>query len=186
MLVDYVRVYKSMTVPGPTMTAGSINVTAGQTGTSTLNLTSTAGAGKVYLTCSNAPSNSTCSISPNVVDFSNSASATATVSLATQAHTASLRRNHTHMWAFLAFGGVFFGLWLLPGIRRQRAGMLLGVIVLLLPILAVNACGSGGSSTSTPPPPTLGGTPSGSYTMTVTSYTVSGDQSTASVAVTVN
>lgn len=186
MLVDYVRVYKAATVAGPTMTAGSINITAGQSGTSTLNLTSMAGTGKVYLTCSNAPSNSTCSISPNYVDFSNSANATATVSLATQAHTASLRRNHTRAWAFLTFGGIFFELWLLPGIRKQRAGMLLGLILLLLPILAVNACGSGGSSTSTPPPPSLGGTPSGSYTMTLTSYTVSGDQSTASVAVTVN
>jgi beta-glucanase (GH16 family) len=185
MLVDYVRVYKTATVRGPTMTVGSMSITAGQTGTSTLNLTSAVGTGKVYLTCSNAPSNSTCSISPNYVDFSNSATVTATVSLATQAHTGSIRRNHRRVWAFLTFGGIFFGLWLLPGIRKQRAGMLLGLILLLLPIVAVNACGSGASPTSTPAPPTLGGTPTGSYTMTVTSYTVSGDQSTASVAVTV-
>ena len=39
MLVDYVRVYKAATVPGPTMTAAPMNVTAGGTGTSALNLT---------------------------------------------------------------------------------------------------------------------------------------------------
>jgi beta-glucanase (GH16 family) len=186
MLVDYVRVYKPAAVPGPTMTAASMNVTAGGSGTSALNLTSTAGTGKVYLTCSNAPTNSTCTISPNYVDFTSSATATATVSLATQAHTSSLRRNRTRVWALLMFGGTLFGLWLIPGVRKQRAGMILGLILLLLPVLAVNACGGGGSSPSTPAPPTLGGTPSGSYTMTVTSFTVSGDQSTASVAVTVN
>ncbi len=186
MLVDYVRVYKATTVPGPAMTAASMNISAGGTGTIALNLTSTAGTGKVYLACSNVPTNSTCTISPSYVDFTNSATATATVSLATQAHTSSIRRNNTHVWAFLTFGGALLGLWLIPGVRKQRAGMLLGLIFLLLPVLAVNACGGGGSSPPTPAPPTLGGTPSGSYTMTVTSYTVSGDQSTASLAVTVN
>jgi beta-glucanase (GH16 family) len=188
MLVDYVRVYKAATVLGPTMTAASMNITAGQTGTSTLNLTSTAGTGKVYLTCSNAPSNSMCSISPNYVDFSSSATGTATVSLATQAHTSGKRRTHTRgVWAFITLGGTMLGLWLIPGIRKQRAGMLLGVALLILPILAVNACGGGGSSSSPTPLPTpTGGTPSGSYSMTVTAYTVSGDQSTASVTVAVN
>ncbi len=186
MFVDYVRVYKAATVPGPAMTAASMNVTAGGTGTSALNLTSTTGTGKVYLTCSNAPTNSTCTISPNYVDFTNAATATATVSLATQAHTASIRHNHTSAWAYFSLGGMIFGVWLIPAVRKQRAGMILGLFLLLLPILAVNACGGGGTSQSTPAPPTLGGTPGGSYTMTVTSYTVSGDQSTASVAVTVN
>ena len=61
------------------MTAASMNMTAGVTGASALNLNSTAGTGKVYLTCSNAPTNSTCSISPNYVDFTSSSTATATV-----------------------------------------------------------------------------------------------------------
>ena len=187
MLVDYVRVYKAATIPGPMMTAASMNVTAGQTGTSAMNLTSAAGTGKVYLTCSNAPTNSSCSISPNFVDFTNSATATTTVSLATQAHTSSLRHNRTRVLALLSLGGTIFGLWLIPGVRKQRAGILLGLILLLLPILAVNACGGGGSSSSsTTQTPVTGGTQSGSYTLTVTSYTASGDQSTASVAVTVH
>src|SRR5207302_7419291 len=89
MYVDYVRVYKAVAVPGPTMTASSITVTAGQAGTSTLNLSSAKGTGKVYLACSNAPANSTCGISPTNVDFSTSGTATATVSLTTQPHTSS-------------------------------------------------------------------------------------------------
>jgi len=189
MYVDYVRVYKAVTVPGPTMTASSMTVTAGQTGTSTLNLSSPKGTGKVYLICSNAPANSTCAVTPTYVDFSSSGSATASVSLTTQAHTGSSRFTKRPVWAFITFSGTILGLLLAPGsqLRRKTRLVVLATAVLGIFIMGMNACGGGGSSmSSTPTAPTLGGTPSGSYSVTVTSYTVSGDQSTISVPATVN
>ncbi|HLH07447.1 MAG TPA: glycoside hydrolase family 16 protein [Terriglobales bacterium] len=184
MLVDYVRVYKAAPVAGPTMSASAMTVTAGQTGSSMLNLTSTAGSGKVFLTCSNSPANSTCSVSPSYVDFTSSATATATVNLATQPHSSARQRFKAGLFASLAMGGISFGMLLIPGLRRRQMWLVLGLGLLLLPILAINGCGGGGSSPT--PTPATGGTPNGSYNMTVTAYTVSGDQSSTNVAVTIN
>ena len=189
MYVDYVRVYKAATVPGPSMTvSSSITVTAGQAGTSTLNLNSTKGTGKVYLVCSNAPTNSTCSITPTYVDFSTSGTTTASISLTTQPHTSSSTWKRRPVWALISFSGTGFGLLLALGSRPRRKTTLVvvAISVLGISIMGINACGGGAATSSTPTAPTLGGTPSGSYTVTVTSFTVSGDQSTVAVPVTVN
>ena len=184
MYVDYVRVYKAATVPGPSMTASPTTVTAGQTGTSTLNLNSTQGTGKVYLVCSNAPANSTCSITPTYLDFSSSATATASLSLTTQPHTSASFFDKRHRWVLLTFGGLMIGLLLAPAMRRRKSKHLIRIIVLLGLFGMGMDCGGGGSTRSTTP--TQGGTPSGTYSLTVTSYTVSVDQSTLSIPVTVN
>ncbi|MGH9396716.1 MAG: glycoside hydrolase family 16 protein, partial [Terriglobia bacterium] len=90
-LVDYVRVYRSAPAPGPNMSAGPITVKAGETASSTIHLTSIAGAGRDYLACSKTPQNTTCSIntgdplSSSVVDFSSRSTGTATVTVTTQA-----------------------------------------------------------------------------------------------------
>jgi len=186
MYVDYVRVYKAATVPGPVMTASSITVAAGQTGTSALKLSSTKGTGKVYLACSNAPANSTCSITPTYVDFSASGSATATISLSTQPHTAASIFEKRQLWALLSYGGTVFGLLLISGPRRRWKTALFILAIAIPATLGMDSHGEGGGTSFRPPASTSGGTPSGSYSLTVTSYTVSGDQSTASVPVTVN
>jgi beta-glucanase (GH16 family) len=187
MYVDYVRVYKAAAAPGPDIAASPITVTAGQTGTSTLNLTATKGMGKVYLICSNAPANSTCAITPTYVDFSASATATATLSLSTQPRANASFFDRKRSLVLLSLSAAIFGLLLAPVSPRIRKTTHVTVAVALLGLFGtgMNACGGGGS-TSTPTPPTLGGTPSGSYSVTVTSYTVSADQSTVSVPVTVN
>lgn len=184
MHVDYVRVYKAATVPGPSMTASPITVTAGQTGTSRLNLNSTQGTGKVYLICSNAPANSTCSITPTDLDFSSSATASAILSLTTQPHTNASFFDKRHRWVLLTFGGLMIGLLLAPTMRRRKFTNLIVIIALLGPFGMGTDCGGGGSTRSSTP--TQGGTPSGTYSLTVTSYTVSADQSTMSIPVTVN
>ena len=95
MVVDYVRAYTPSSVAGPTMSGTSLNLTAGQP-VSTVTLKSTAGTGRVYLSCStNAPKAScsiasTDSLNPYTVDFSNSAAGSATVSVTTTANPAGL------------------------------------------------------------------------------------------------
>jgi beta-glucanase (GH16 family) len=92
MQVDYVRVYTPSAVSGPSMTGSAINVTAGQSGTSTLKLNSVAGSGRVYLTCATSAPKATCSVAsndplnPHTVDFRQSATGRATVTVTTSAN----------------------------------------------------------------------------------------------------
>ena len=62
MLVDYVRAYTPSAVAGPTMSGSAINVTAGSTGTSTINLSSASGSGRVYLSCTTNAPKASCSV----------------------------------------------------------------------------------------------------------------------------
>lgn len=93
MLVDYVRVYQPVPINGPAMTASAVTIQSGMVGVSTINLSSVEGTGRVYLTCSGAPVNTTCTVSSgdalnaNVVDFGKSAVATASVKVTTTANT---------------------------------------------------------------------------------------------------
>jgi beta-glucanase (GH16 family) len=90
MTVDYVRWYKPSTLAGPTITASPITLVGG-TGSSTVNLSSTSGTGRVYLSCTTTAPNASCSIksadalNPYTMDFSNSGSGTATVTLTSTA-----------------------------------------------------------------------------------------------------
>jgi beta-glucanase (GH16 family) len=94
MTVDYVRWYKPSTLAGPTITASPITL-AGGTGSSTVNLSSTSGTGRVYLACTTTAPNASCSIksadalNPYTVDFSNSGSGTATVTVTSTAAAAA-------------------------------------------------------------------------------------------------
>jgi beta-glucanase (GH16 family) len=90
MTVDYVRWYKPSPLAGPTITASPITL-AGGTGSSTVNLSSTSGTGRVYLSCTTTAPNASCSIksadalNPYTVDFSHSGSGTATVTVTSTA-----------------------------------------------------------------------------------------------------
>jgi beta-glucanase (GH16 family) len=83
LLVDYVRVYRASTVPGPRMSAKRLALRVGETGTSTVRLSSASGTPRVALSCSGAPENATCTLNPPVVDFSTTGDQTTTLRLAT-------------------------------------------------------------------------------------------------------
>jgi beta-glucanase (GH16 family) len=72
VVVDYVRVYKPSNENGPGMSASPISMKGGSTGSTALRLTSLSGSGYVYLACSTASPNATCS-----VDTGNSLNASA-------------------------------------------------------------------------------------------------------------
>lgn len=178
MRVDYVRAYTASPVTPPSMTAPPINVTAGQTGSSTVTVNSTTGAGRVYLACSTNAPKATCAIQSSdalnqyTVDFSSAGTATATVSVTTTANT-SARANLP-----VGFVGLGVGLLALAFVsRKPRRTPPMFVASLLLWLCWGPGCGgsagssgmaggSGGNSNGTAP---------GSYTITVSAYTVSGN-----------
>jgi beta-glucanase (GH16 family) len=90
-LVDYVRVYQAAKVSAPVMSASPIKVMAGETASTTINLNSTPGTGRVYLSCSVASPNATCSIdtgnalNPAAVDFSTNGAQAAKINVTTTA-----------------------------------------------------------------------------------------------------
>ncbi len=193
MYVDYVRVYQAAAIAGPAITGSSITVNAGSNGTSQLQLSGTLGSGKVYLQCSGAPAQASCSISPNVVDFTSSSTATATLTVTTTAHSdllgappaAGPREPLLPVALLVGIGGLLLAA--LPWARRRYAlAPALAMAGLAALMLTFSGCGGGSSSPTTPSVNTASGTPAGNYSLTVTAYTVSGDSSTANVGLTVN
>jgi subtilase family serine protease len=146
----------------------SVNVSAGQSGTSTITVTATGGfIGTVTLTCSVSSSTAMmgCSLSPAwVALYSTTTSATSTLTVTTTGSSARLGPSA----AFLSHGGQFewlagscgvvlgcFGLFgFTSSWRQRRVGTTLLFFVLLM---LGSACGGDNS-----------GTPKGSYTVTVT------------------
>jgi beta-glucanase (GH16 family) len=185
MTVDYIRVYTASEVPPPTMSAPSISVTAGSTGTSAVSLNSTSLTGRVYLSCStNAPKatctiNTTDSLDEYTVDFSSASSASATVSISTRANTSNrvavgmLAGSICPIAGFLPIALAFVA----PIPRRKYCFALAGA--LLAVTLWLGCGGSSSAQTSGGGGNTLNGTPPGNYTIMVNAYTVSNMSGTA-------
>jgi len=157
----------------------SVTVTPGQTANYTVNVVPGAGFNQtVSLTCSGAPAQSTCTVSPSSVPL-NGKPALTTVSVITTANTMGL----TQPMDARPMSGTF-SLWLKPsGIlglcvlatlrgrgRARNLQLVCGVaLVCLLSIgITMSACGGGGSSSGD------GGTQAGTYNLTVTGTFTSG------------
>jgi uncharacterized repeat protein (TIGR03803 family) len=122
----------------------------------------------VTLTCSGAPPQSTCSLSPSSVTLNGSASVPVTVTVATAGTSASL----AHPFSFPRAGNSL-ALWLafsaLPGVvllgrkpRKRHGRLFYGVVFLsvLFMIMTWSACGGGSSGAGA-------GTTAGTYNLTV-------------------
>jgi FG-GAP-like repeat/Cep192 domain 4 len=156
----------------------SNTVTPGQVGNYTVTVSPLNGfSQKVALSCSGAPAQSTCTVSPGSVTLNGTANATVSVAVVTAGASASLAHPSLYPSAgdrlalWLAFPGLA-GLVLTVGTgvrsRKRHGRLLYGLAFLCLFSLAITwpACG-GGSSGS-------GGTPSGTYTVSVTGTFTSG------------
>lgn len=186
MLVDYIHYYSAAAVQAPTIgNPPSITVKAGATtgNSSTLTIGDTAGSGRVFLSCATTAPKATCSITTgnalnsNVIDFTSSATASATVSVATTTNSMvppflfgrwPLSRVLIAIVAFLLLLFLALALRAQGRARRQLCGI--GAVLILASIVAIAGCG-GGSSVAPPPP--LNGTTPGSYTVTVYAFTLS-------------
>jgi hypothetical protein len=142
---------------------------AGATATYTISIANVGGAftDAVKLSCGGAPTNATCSLSSSSVTPGSSTTATMTVSTTAsvaQALPASRRGTYYAFWLPILGTGLF-GM-LLPGLgaRRKKAGVA-GLLALLCLILMLMPACAGGTGIS---PPKNKGTPSGTYTLTVT------------------
>jgi beta-glucanase (GH16 family) len=174
LLVDYVRVYHASPIDGPTLRASPLVVKGGATATVALDLAAAPGSGRVYVACTGAPPQASCSVNPYVVDLSDVPQATATVTVTTRGAAAAPGRSaglRLSLAAFLAVACL--------SARRRGSGLL---AALVLSAGVASACGGsgGGAQTSTT------GTPAGAYTLTVTAYTVSGGSSTVDIPLTVS
>jgi hypothetical protein len=125
----------------------------------------------VTLTCTGAPAQSTCSVSPSSVTLNGTAPAPVTVTVTTAGTSASLAHpypltpasNKLALW--LAFSGLP-GLVLLGSRSRKRHGRLfygVALLCVLFMTMTWSACGGGSSSMGTGG----SGTPAGTYNLTV-------------------
>ncbi|MGI8770166.1 MAG: TIGR03118 family protein [Acidobacteriaceae bacterium] len=173
--------------------APTLSVTAGQSGTVTLDLSAmNSFTGSVTMACSGLPAGSSCTFAPSSVDLT-TPTATTTMTVATAARgtgpgqnpyvAGNLMKLGLPIWAAffpLAFGAAFF--------RRRRSVTKLWMLlmVVLLGGASLVAAGCGGSKNQAAPTPTPTPTPQAtSYPITVTA--TSGTLThTAQVMLTVN
>jgi len=183
MLVDYVRQYSANAVSKPDLgKPPAITVTAGATtgNSSTFTPGLTPGTGFVYFSCSTTAPKASCSVRTtdplNSYVVNSSASESVTVSVTTTANALlappALRPRRIIqvpvvilcVLLLLAFATVARHI----GARKWYAvGALMAIVPLIC--IAVGSCSGGASST----PPPNGGTPPGSYTVTVFAFTES-------------
>src|SRR6266852_6358780 len=183
MLVDYIRYYQAAPVQAPTIgNPPSITVKAGATtgNSSTLMIGDTMGSGRAYLSCSTTAPKAACSIATgnplnsNVIDFTSSTTASATVTVATTANS-MLPRFFFRPWllsrllsTIAAFLLLFFLALLLRTQGRVWCHVCGTALVLILVGVAIAGCGS---NSVTPIPFGNNGTPPGSYVVTVYAFT---------------
>ena len=86
MVVDYVRVYKIPPVPAPAVQWQPVQVKAGASAASIVNLTARHYSGRVLLTCSTQPATAMCSLATSVVNFSDTLSQEDTLTLSTESY----------------------------------------------------------------------------------------------------
>ena len=146
--------------PGLEVASGSSSsatVAAGTTAKYTLQIGGGGMSGTATLTCSGAPLGATCSL-PGSESVSATSASEFTVSVSTMERTSSaLTGRSLEMWAML-----LFGLVVLPTSgRKNRRALLHRASLSLLLILFISSCGGGGASRGT------GGTPAGTYNLTV-------------------
>jgi len=138
-------------------------VTAGQPVTYSISITSVA-PNPVVLACTGLPTLATCSFNPPTATGQNASS---TLTITTTAPT----RSAAGLWNKNGAAPLYAMLLPLLGFfvtLRAKAKTKLAVSATLLALVFLGACGGGGT-TAPPPPPTLhGGTPAGTYKITVT------------------
>lgn len=146
-------------------TPGSATVSAGSSASYKITVTPASGFSQaVSLTCSGIPSLSACQFSPTSVTPSESAVSSnltiSTTATTTSALRPSLRPGSGAAEKMITLA-IFFSFFLLSGIRRYHRAWV-PALALLAVLGYLTACGGGSSKT------VIQGTPTGSYTVTVT------------------
>jgi hypothetical protein len=155
----------------PSVSPASMAIAAGQSAVYTLTVTSLEGFHQVVsLGCAGVPREATCSISPGTITVDGASLATATVTVATTARGFAGTRLGLRPPTSRGRFGLPILLWLLTfalvacRVAGVRARAWCNLTLTCLFVLLWTACAGGGGVT----PAALGGTPSGTYTLTLT------------------
>jgi hypothetical protein len=169
----------------------SLTVTPGGTASYALQISSAGGFyGGVMLACSGAPSNSTCSVTPSSVSLNGTTAVSATLTVATEAPSllgplapSPPSLPPAILW-LVAAGVVMLAVALYRALRQPRTRFAIAeAFALFLASVALwTSCGGGAVSAPHVP---VGGTPAGTYTITVTATSNNLSHSTT-VTLTVN
>jgi hypothetical protein len=162
-----------------TATPNTASISAGQAASYALSISPAGGStDTVSLTCSGAPSKTTCSITPSSVTLGGVNSSSATVSVSTTGSAAStvspfpgFPRAFTSSEVSL-FCIVFLGSLTLLLARPRVRNRSLGTVLFGILLWAALSCGGGPAGGGTPPPNS--GTPSGTFSLTITGQASSG------------
>jgi len=155
--------------------ADSIN--PGETATFTLTANPAGGFDEtIALTCAGAPATTLCSISPASLALDGRNPARATVKVSTKARALAAPQTQ-----FPALHPLVYSLWMMLAVLAARKSRRVGgklcatgprlafaCSVLMFLLVFWTACGGGGGGGGGSPPPPPGGTPAGTYTLTVT------------------
>jgi beta-glucanase (GH16 family) len=87
LLVDYIRVYKTPTVPAPSILWQPVQIKSGSAVASMINLSERDNAGRVYLSCSTEPATVACTLATPIANFSDTLSQQDTLTLSTASFT---------------------------------------------------------------------------------------------------
>lgn len=165
-----------LTILGPDFSVAaspaSATISAGQTATTTLTVTSLVGyTGTVKFSCGTLPSETTCSFSQSSVTPSANSTATTTLTVTTTAASAALRHDADpgqRPWQVISWAGAVLLLLSQRRIKRfnqrlQRSALLL--FFLIAGLATLSGCGGSSGGGGSPGNP---GTPTGVQTITVT------------------
>jgi uncharacterized membrane protein len=162
-----------------TTSSTTLNVVAGASATSTLTVTPTGGFNQaVTFTCSGLPTASSCAFAPSSLT-PNAAAISTTLTITTTAPSRAVG----FVWS--PFGGmlaVAFGIaWLLllhavfaVEAMRARTRSIRSIAAVCGVVVLFASCGGGGGDGATDPAPLTGGTPAGTYPVTVTATSGTG------------
>jgi hypothetical protein len=160
----------NVTAVAPTFAFGTpspagLSVAAGQTGVTVIPVTANVSfSGAVSFSCTGAPAESTCTVSPASLTLTPGQVASVTVVVATTApNNSSQAANHTPGMTRALGGVALAGLLLVMWPRRRRMGSLI-----LLLVIGVYATGSLTGCGSSSPTYKYTGTPAGMSTLTIT------------------
>ena len=157
------------TLPDFTVTAGpaTVTTTQGSYGTTAITIASVAGyAGSMEFSCSNLPAQVTCAFNPIQQSLAADGSFVSTLELQTQAASGEQSRLWSRGGA-VAYALVVPGALALFGLTRRRRGQWLAAALLLVTAVAGLSGCSQRYGYLHHPPPVAGGTPVGTYTITV-------------------
>jgi hypothetical protein len=153
-----------------------VTVVAGQTATFNLSATAVNGfSGQLSLACTGAPAGAACSLSTPNLNVIGNVPVPLTVTVTTSPHTSASRSPQNDLWA-VNLASIVACVPLAFFLRKRRARVRMAAVFAVLGVVLLSSligCGGGGGGTPPPgptptPPLTTGGTPAGTYTMTVT------------------